>query len=347
MKFCSSIHLRLMLRGTMLVGLVQLLLGDVVLGSTDVSLYSGTFEGDHPPPAFVGVVYRGERFQVQVGRVSAIVNYPDPFSPVELERVVTHETGGIVTCPWYVRMDAKPQTRVDERHVSKIDHKVFCDHGGCSDWAGNPIPASQLLFGRYNLPKCVRGNDNADFGFLDRKRVQNPVETCAPGGICVQKTERICCQEFSVERTFAEVHYFDRLLIVDSFREQPLTDLDVDFRKLYLTFENSEGERATCGLTDLLSGGDLIKINDLKDCVLPEGDLFTMYAQSRFFHKETRPCGKFIAKGLKTPEGYVPDWFLGWYECDGEVDRTPIVKQYSYATRLELKFVSSNLGGNQ
>lgn len=295
--------------------------------TNSVSLFSGTFEGEHPGPVIVGKVARGDQFQIEVPKISALVNYPDPNKPIILERVITSETGAVVSCPWFMKIEgAGLGTKVNETHAAEINHKVFCEDGSCKNIANQIIPKSELLFGRYNLKK-VTSNTGEDLGFLN---MHGPL----------YKNYPIYCPEFSVERTFTEVHYFDRLLIIENFREQELNDLDVDFRKIYLTFENEKLDRATCAITDLVIFGDTFRVADLKDCVLPPGEHFTMYAQSRFFLKDTRACGKFVARGRKTEDGYVPDWFMGWYECDGKADRTPIEKQYTYATRLELKLIN-------
>ncbi|HLE01310.1 MAG TPA: hypothetical protein VJB59_13690 [Bdellovibrionota bacterium] len=313
--------------------------------TTSVSVYSGTFDGEHPAPTLVGKVQRGQEFLIEVNRLTALVNYPGRDNPVISERVLTSETGATVTCPWYTRIDQKPNVRVDQPYSTKVTHKATCQDG-CTNGFGQPIPASDLLFGKFNLPKCTAG-DGKDYGFYDEMWGETPPPSC-PGKVCGPKIDivPICCQEFTVERQFSELHYFDELLILDSYREEEFLDLDVDFRKIYLTFENERLDRATCVLTDLAVYGDVIRVADLKDCVLPPGNQFTLYAQSRFFLKDTRPCGKFVAKGIKQADGsYAADWFLGWYECDGKADRTPIEKQYSYATRLELKFTDSIIGG--
>ena len=326
--------------------LLSILNSAVASASTGVLVYSGTFEGDHPPPAMVGKVKRGDRFEIEVGRASALVNYPDRDTEVVTERVKTFETGAVVTCPYFVKIDGSPRgTRVDAPHSATIDHKVYCEDGTCTDLVGSPIPKDKLLFGKYDLPK-ITTTDGKDFGFLDTHWEFTQV-ACPAGSVCGPKidTYPIACQEFSVERKFSELHYFDRLLVLDNFREQELSDLDVDFRKFYVTFENERHDTATCAVLDLLVGGDVIQLADLKDCALPAGDQFTMYVQSRFFLKDTRPCGKFVTKGIKTADGYAPDWFMGWYECDGQADRSPIEKQYTYATRVELQFTKMSIGG--
>ena len=322
--------------------------GAVASASTGVLVYSGTFDGDHPAPVMVGKVKRGDRFEIEVGRASALVNYPDPYQPIITERINTFESGAIVTCPWFMTLEQKGLgTRIDKPHRAEISHKVFCDSGGCTKEVGQPIAQADLLFGKYNLPK-VKSNSGQDLGFLDMQWDETPVTDCPEWAVCCPKLNAywIYCPEFTIERTYSEQHFFEKLLNIENYREQNLTDLDVDFRKVYLTFENEKQDRANCVITDLLGGGDVLRIDDLKDCVLPAGDQFTMYVQSRFFLKDTRPCGKFVTKGVKTPDGYVPDWFMGWYECDGQADRTPIEKQYTYATRVELQFTKLNIGGN-
>ena len=323
------------------------LIGATASGSTGVLVYSGTFDGDHPAPAMIGKVRRGDRYQIDVRQASALVNYPNRETEVVSERVETIETGGVVTCPYFVKIDGSPKgTRVNASHAATINHKVVCDDGSCTDLVGVPIPKEKLLFGKYDLPK-IQTTDGKDFGFLDTRWDFTQV-SCPPGAVCGLNidTYPIACQEFSVERTFSELHYFDRLLILENFREQELLDLDVDFRKFYVTFENERHDTVTCSIPDLLLGGDVIQVGDIRDCVLPAGNQFTMAVQSRFFLKDTRPCGKFVTKGVKTPNGYVPDWYMGWYECDGQADRAPIEKQYAYATRVELGFTKMSMGGN-
>jgi hypothetical protein len=318
--------------------------------AASVSLYSGTFqgEGDHPAPVVVGKVMRGAQFEVRVLSAAALVNYPDPKSPTIIERVQTFVTGGRVSCPWFVKLDGTPGgTRISASYAEEVGHQVVCDDGTCEDLLGRPIPKSKLLFGRYDLPACMM-SDGTQFGFFAKRWVDTPTKDCPAGTLCGPEIEiqDICCQEFTVEPRFSAIHYFDRLLITENFREQELTDLDVDLRKMYLTFENDRREQATCVLTDLAIGGELITVNDLRDCVLPAGDQFTMSAQSRFFFKDTRACGKFTAKGVKSGNGIVPDWFLGWFDCDGRQDRTPIMKQYTYATRVNLQLREANFGGS-
>jgi hypothetical protein len=207
-----------------------------------------------------------------------------------------------------------------------IPHQVICEQGGCKNEVGQVVTQGDLLFGKYYLPK-VQSTDGKDLGFRD-----------------FDHGSLIYCPEFTVERRYSEKHLFDRLLILHSFRQEELVDLDVDFRRIYLTFENERLDRVTCSINDLWTNGDTIQVGDLKDCVLPLGDRFTMLAQSRFFFKDTRPCGKFVAEGVKRGDEIVPDWFLGWYECDGKAGRTPIEKQYTYPVRLELKFNDLILG---
>ncbi len=297
--------------------------------ANSITLYSGTFEGEHPAPVLVNKVSRGDRFEIKPGKVSALVNYPDSNHSIITERVITSETGATVSCPWFMKIEGTELgTRVNENHTAEINHKVFCDDGDCKNIANQPIPKSELLFGRYNLKK-ITSDTGQDLGFLDIHGDRHGARN---------KGYPIYCPEFSVERKYSELHYFDRLLIIENFREQSLNDLDIDFRKIYLTFENEKGDRATCVLTDLIDFGNTIKVADLKDCVLPTGDHFAMYAQSRFFLNDTRPCGMFVARGVKRESGYVPDWFMGWYECDGKADRTPIEKQYTYTTRVEILF---------
>lgn len=303
----------------------------LTLADVSVSIFSGQVEGSHPSPVFVAPVKRGDRWAIEFTRGIAQVNFPDQV--VIAERVVKFESGANVTCPWYIQLDGSPMgVRINESHVEKIDHKVDCSDGSCTGFLGKPIPPADLLFGRYHLPKCTikSGGDygfNANF-FVDRRLIQ------------------ICCPEFKVERVYSELHYFDQLLETQAQREQSIEDLDVDFKKIYLTFENSKGERSNCQLADLFKGGNEIQIDPLRDCVLPQGEQFMMYAQSRFLMKDTRPCGKFVARGQAQTDGsFQPDWFLGWYECDGKVDHSPIMKQFNYPTRIELKFIDLRIQG--
>jgi len=310
--------------------------------SVYVSLNSGAPEGDHPVPVLIGKAMRGDEIRIDIKRATALVNYPDPQKPIIVKRVLTKETGGKVTCPWYYRYDryqADPirGTRVDVPFYTEINHKVLCDDG-CNDLNKPAVPVTALLFGRYNLQKC-KNTDGSDFGFADTVMK----DVCPQGGRCwdARVEMPVCCQEFTVERVFTDTYFFDNLLILDDFREQEINDLDVDLRKIYLTFENENAERTNCKISNLLKG-HWIKIADLRDCQLPPGDRFVMYAQSRFYLKETRPCGKFITNGALNSKGeYAPVWRWGWYECDGKESREPIEKQFTYSTRLELEFTES------
>jgi hypothetical protein len=200
------------------------------------------------------------------------------------------------------------------------------------NWNNEPIPSDRLLYGKYNIDpyltldgKVFGARFNHDFENGDYKTVS--------------------CQEFTIERIFTETHYFDQFLTIDSFREEQLTDLDVDFRRIYLTFENARGDQATCAMSNLFEGVKrIIRIDSLRDCVLPPGNEFTMYAESRFFKKETRPCGKIIATGVQQSDGtYIPEWKKAEYECDGKNSRKPIEKRFSYATHIEITFTDTNV----
>ncbi|OFZ78440.1 MAG: hypothetical protein A2583_13810 [Bdellovibrionales bacterium RIFOXYD1_FULL_53_11] len=307
---------------------------------TTVSLYSGTTDGNYPEPMLVGKTVRGDEYKIAIRQARALVNYPDPKNPVIVRRVVTDETGATVICPWYFMYDGRNPsaaygTRVTTPHVSFVHHKVICDGGACQN-------SPELLFGKFILPKC-KNTDGSDLGFDDtvmRNVCPHGPRSCWDGWI----NQSVCCQEFSVERTFTESVYFDKFLVVDDFREQEITDLDIDPGKIYLTFENDRNERTTCKITNFLKRG-WIKIADLRDCTLPAGDHFVMHAESRFFLKETRPCGKFVARGVirnvNNKDEFFPDWRFGWYECDGKNGQKPIEKQFTYSTRFELEFTES------
>lgn len=311
-----------------LAGFCVVLLDSVAGLGASVSLFSGDEKGEHPAPMIVGKVKRDERFRIEVVNAVAYVNYADPKNAVIVSRIVTAETGGIVTCSRSLVLDGTPSGIWREKTEKiTVNHKVFCEMPDCDK---NP---AALLFGRYDVSKCI-GSDGKDFGF-GYKEIYN------------DKILSICCQEFTVERIFKESHYFDWLLIVDGSRAQPISDLDIEYKNFYLTFENENGERTTCSLTDLVDGMDnWIRVADQGDCTLPPGDRFTMYAQSRFYLKETKPCGKLVAKGVKGEEGeYYPDWFMAMYECEGRKSRQPIEKQYTYSTAVELEFISADISG--
>ncbi|OFZ81230.1 MAG: hypothetical protein A2583_08940 [Bdellovibrionales bacterium RIFOXYD1_FULL_53_11] len=329
--------------------LASLLAADLSGASTTVSLYSGAPEGEHPAPVVVDKVSLNDRYVVKVRSASALVNYPDPERPVIVERVVSNETGGKVTCPWYWNMHwmfwhrinlaelGEYGKRVDAPATLTVNEKVFCDDGTCTDWDGKPLKPERLLHGKYKLRPYLT-TDGQVFGLRAEYR-PTPADYIT-----------ISCQEFVVERIFTDTHYFDKLLVVDDFREEKLTDLDVDMRKIYLTFENSRGDRAHCAISNLfeVARSNAIRVADLRDCVLPTGNELTMYAQSRLIRKETRPCGKLVAMGVEQTDGkFLPDWKSGQYECDGKTDRAPIEKQYSYATRVEIEFLELRTLENQ
>ena len=302
-----------------------------VFADTAVSLFSGNLNGEFPLPIFLKTVRRGDRFLIEFQRGVAQVNYLD--QDIILERVVQLENGAKVSCPWFQKLDGVSMgVRVNQQHQATIDERVECSDGTCTGIGGKPIPRTELLFGRYKLPKC-KLSTGADFGFVDLHLLDG-------------KMEKICCPEFTVERVYSRVHYFDRLLDSTIEHEQAITDLDVDFNKIYLTFQNKKGDRANCKVADLFKGGNDILIDSLRDCVLPDGNEFVMYAESRFFIKDTRACGKFVTRGQKQSDGtYQPDWFMGWYECDGKVNRSPILKQFTYPTRIDLTLVDLNIQG--
>jgi len=326
-----------------------------------VELFSGTFEGEYPAPILVGKVSRGEVLDLKILRALALVNYPNPKQPLISQRINTKEVGAEVSCNWFVDTKSYPAgSRFDIKHVVKVQGRVICDDGSCLDKAGKPLAKGDLLFGKYNLQKWV-AQDGQDVGFRDRysdswtdpndcRMYCNP----GPGGradcakVCKEhfRALEIVCPVFSVESLFAEECFFDEILTIDGFREQELSDLDVDLRAIYLTFINERGDRATCPVSDLLVSDRTLKVSSQRDCVLPPGDEFTLLAQSRFFNKETRACGKRTAPGQAVGGTYKPNWNLSEYECDGKTSsRTPIEKQFKFATRIGIEFNGSNLGG--
>jgi hypothetical protein len=294
------------------------------------ALYSGVSENtaDRPTPTFITKVKRGDRYLFTIERATALVNYPDPTQPpIIAERIITEETGGKITCPWYWIMDPmfwwridlanlnRYATRVDEPLTDTFPRRLICDDGTCLNSYDAPIPTDRLLYGKYNLDSYLT-LDGKVFGAKLMHDFENG------------DYKTVACQDFTVERLYTEVHYFDQYLTLDNFREEQITDLDVDLRRIYFTFINERGDQATCAVSDLLESMKRnIRVENRRDCVLPTGNEFAMYADSRFFKKETRPCGKMV---------HVPSRNSTYYECDGKESAMPIEKQFSYATRVEI-----------
>jgi hypothetical protein len=309
-----------------------------------ITLDSGN-QGEMPSVRPIAEKVRlGDRLKVRIAAASAFVNYPE--SPEATEMVHYSETSVRVSCPWYTKIDGSPLGEfVNQPFSFIIDHRVTCDAGDCRDSSGNAIPASELLRGVYNVPKCKLGNGN--YGIANTTIVEHPATDCPKDTLCGPRVETTttCCSDFAIEPVSGiETHYFEQRLILDSTREKAIEPSSVDLGKVYLVFSNGS-EASTCSLADLLGHGKRLQVRSRGNCVLPPGDEFTVYAESRFHITETRPCGTFTTKGIKAGRTYAPDWSNAFYYCDGKLSSSPIERKYTYATRIDLEINRAGLWG--